>query len=339
MRRFILAVIIGFLPILCQAEVNIVDFGADPTGVLDSTEAIQDAIEATFAPQPTLGVQQTAGKVVFPTGIYRVSTINATNLNGLYLEAVPGTVILYADQQTTSMPVIDLTGSVSSIVEGIIASGQKVSQNVPPNVVPSTGFLISDTVEGGRSTKVTLKNVGTIGWFAHAALYMRGATDSLVQDSAFQQYNPNGHTLYLGGVNPFSTPSHANLAAPFTSQITSDLTFFHCEFHGNFLGGQSTYTTRLWDVQKVTFLTGLSDATGGPGHVILNGNVRGLKYDSVLFYSEGASPAYTIIENQSNLNTLNLHACSITGNNASSGPAITNPFGHPIVNYTPVGNY
>jgi hypothetical protein len=49
------------------ASVNVVDFGADPTGVADSTAAIQAAIDADLS------------NVYFPTGTYRTtSTINIT---------------------------------------------------------------------------------------------------------------------------------------------------------------------------------------------------------------------------------------------------------------------
>ena len=74
------------------APVNVLDFGADPTGVADSTAAIQAAIDSI-----------SAGVVILPIGTYKtVATINMKNGVSLVGAGSYATVI----QNITSAPII-----------------------------------------------------------------------------------------------------------------------------------------------------------------------------------------------------------------------------------------
>ena len=308
--------------------VNVVDFGATPDGSADSTQAFHDAIAATFVPQAKFGPQQTAGDVFVPPGAYKVGSINATDLQGLRLRCIPGTVGLYADQQSTPMPVLDLAGSSNCEVEGLILAGQQYLNAAAPAVMPTCGFLIADTAPGGRSTKNTIRKCGTVGWFLHAAMLLRGATDHLITDTALQSQNPLTHALYAGAVNPWNTPSHQPLAPQWTKQPCGNLTFLHAELHAVFSQPSKTHTTRFWDCDAIRFVGGLSDNTGGPapddgpGHVIINGEVYGLVYQGLQFYSEGGAAAKCIIDNQGVLVRPSLRVCNVTRHNATVGPVI-----------------
>ena len=71
-----------------QESISILDFGADPTGVSDSTSAIQAAI--TYALSHPVSASGSFGggmpAVYFPSGVYKVSsTITVTSPNGLLL--------------------------------------------------------------------------------------------------------------------------------------------------------------------------------------------------------------------------------------------------------------
>ena len=71
-----------------QESISILDFGADPTGVSDSTSAIQAAI--TYALSHPVSASGSFGggmpAVYFPSGVYKVSsTITVTSANGLLL--------------------------------------------------------------------------------------------------------------------------------------------------------------------------------------------------------------------------------------------------------------
>ena len=52
------------------APVNVLDFGADPTGVGNSTSAIQAAVNYAYA--------NNSGEVYFPAGTYSITTISLT---------------------------------------------------------------------------------------------------------------------------------------------------------------------------------------------------------------------------------------------------------------------
>lgn len=81
-------------------RVSILDFGADPTGVADSTSAIQSAI--TYVLSLTNG-----GAVYMPSGTYKVtSQINAPNTAGISLELYgdgAGTRLKYTGAATTNI--------------------------------------------------------------------------------------------------------------------------------------------------------------------------------------------------------------------------------------------
>lgn len=67
-----------------QESVSVLDFGADPTGVSDSTAAIQAAINVAAS---------IGGAVFFPSGIYLISSSLTNSANGVSLIGVNGTAI------------------------------------------------------------------------------------------------------------------------------------------------------------------------------------------------------------------------------------------------------
>lgn len=271
---------------------NVVDFGADPTCTVDSTSAIHAAIAST-SHSVSFGFDPVA-EVYFPPGTYCVSSINATGYNGLHLKATHGTVIIRNRFQTTSLPIIDASGSSSITISGIIVASQQ-------EPYASVGFLLSDTAETGKCNKNTLKDVGSLGSFVHAALYIRGCTNSAYSRSAFQQQNPNGPALFIGGVSPWGTPSaYQNLPDPWVVRPSGDHAFFQCEFHASFISQGFSPTIRLWDVSNIAFHSVLVDNStdDGTAHILINGSVAGLQLYGAKFYSEGAKPSYDIIENQ-----------------------------------------
>jgi hypothetical protein len=81
---------------LLHPEVNIIDFGADPTGVADSSQHFRDAIDSFSPPGSSTG-----GTILIPTGTYRIaSTIHVKkciHFKGLNHYS-PTSVVLTPDQ-------------------------------------------------------------------------------------------------------------------------------------------------------------------------------------------------------------------------------------------------
>ena len=96
--------------------INVVSYGADPSGIVDSTAAIQDAIKAV----PTAG-----GVVVFPAGTYKISStilITASNviLQGMGIGSTSsgGSRIVASSGAVT--PIVEVAGASSgSLVHGV----------------------------------------------------------------------------------------------------------------------------------------------------------------------------------------------------------------------------
>jgi hypothetical protein len=80
------------------AEVNVIDFGADPTNTTDSSTAIQDAIDSI-----------TEGTVIFPAGDYRIDDeITITKNNITLLGLTTATLIVPSTTDTTTGVAINL---------------------------------------------------------------------------------------------------------------------------------------------------------------------------------------------------------------------------------------
>jgi len=327
MKSTLLSLFLFICPAIAVAQANVLDFGADPTCSADSTQAIHDAIASTTH-SVNFGFN-TAGEVYFPPGQYCVSSINATGLSGLHLRATHGTVIIRGDFQSTSLPIIDASGSSSITISGIIVASQS-----PPYA--TTGILLSDTEQGGRCNKNTLRDVGSLGHFHHAPLYLRGCTDNLIQGSAFQQDNAYAPTLFIGAVNPYATPSaYQTLAYQWSQQASGENTFVQCEFHSQKSGGYAAVTW-LYGTYSIRFFGGNSDANSlNSVHVRTSGDVRSVSWIGTLFYSEGGSPAFAVIDNAGYLESLVLLGVNYSQHNGTSGLVLS---GNPVVTSALVGN-
>jgi hypothetical protein len=90
-----------------QQTINILDFGADPTGVADSTAAIQAAVDAA----------NTNGTVIFPKGTFLVSaTINCLASQQIIGSGINSTILRrYADYGTT----LSFANAGAALIKGI----------------------------------------------------------------------------------------------------------------------------------------------------------------------------------------------------------------------------
>ena len=103
------------------APANVVDFGADPTGVADSTAAIQAALDSvpnaanSYCPSKTSGG---AGEidVIFPEGTYLVNSCLIANQRGWQRLIGIGRVDIYSSSTTY---VIDMSSTFRCGIESI----------------------------------------------------------------------------------------------------------------------------------------------------------------------------------------------------------------------------
>jgi hypothetical protein len=131
-------------------SVNILSFGADPTGVAACDGALQGAISALAGP----------GEVLFPAGQYRfVQTI-----------VLPDSIILQGDADAGNMPLAQLLLAPGNGADGILIAG--VEQ-------PITAAVIAPPIQGERFIRVDQP-----GLFALGDILRLNATDdtALVND-------------------------------------------------------------------------------------------------------------------------------------------------------------
>ena len=111
------------------AAINILDYGADPTGVADSTAAIQSAINAA---------EGAKGSIYMPTGIYKHSGLTVSGGRGLDI---------IGERQPS------YTSSAQNDGTRLLYTG--------------TGYAITIQKTGGFTYRVNLKNFGM--WFSQSA--------------------------------------------------------------------------------------------------------------------------------------------------------------------------
>jgi len=138
------AALVGYLPAGTGATgttvqsklrevVSVLDFGADPTGVADSTAAIQAAIDSISAASAA-----GRGEVHFPAGTYKVSTLvlaYGVSLLGQYGRAVKLVT-------TTNAPVIRWSASIPSYSRNITIKGF---------------WMIGDGIASGKTSQTAIR--------------------------------------------------------------------------------------------------------------------------------------------------------------------------------------
>ena len=198
------------------ACVNVLDYGADPTGATDSTAAIAAAVAV-------------GGKVYFPRGAYKCN-IEITNSSGVYLcgetqgqYGVEGARLIPADD---TKPVIDVVGPViGCIAENFILDSQ----------------LDSNYSHTGIGLRVKANTPDFVWRSAFRHLFIRGFEDGLiidcdvnlseVFDCDFQDVETIGCSRYSfktrGVYNRFGKLFATQVGIIGGPQPTADYAFYH----------------------------------------------------------------------------------------------------------------
>jgi hypothetical protein len=162
------------------APANVIDFGADPSGVADSTSAIQDAIDSL-----------TNGVVLFPAGTYTVSAklvlksnVSLTGNNATLTYTTP-----YEDDQGF---LTDDNVAVENItIQGLIFDGGGTWTSTPfPNPYSagnSVGFTNGQRgirIDSSSSKNIVVKNNVFTG--LEQGFYSGACTNTIITDNIFE---------------------------------------------------------------------------------------------------------------------------------------------------------
>lgn len=141
-----------------RETVSVLDFGADPTGVSDSTAAFNAALASFSKTSPSGFSGWGLGKVIIPKGIYLINgTITVTSPIGVVIEG--------HGEYTTTLVSKNDTGVMFSLTTYINVSFSKLAINHVTSSAPSTWTNTVFSLNGtGGGRNFDLKNITTNGF-------------------------------------------------------------------------------------------------------------------------------------------------------------------------------
>lgn len=220
------------------AVINVLDYGADPTGVADSTAAIQAALD--FAPVAN------SGRIVFlPAGTYKFSKLvikhNNTILRGegqlatyLASTAVDGSLIASNDQTVT----LYYCG-----IEGMQISAPNVTSTANTKIVDwrsmQFGFIKDVWVLGNNTVGLSGIEMGVITYAAQECTYnlLDNIYIGLVGYGIKITGGANTNTFRNIRVQPGASAFGYHIAFGATEASNNVFLSCHCEFPGNTVTG------------------------------------------------------------------------------------------------------
>ena len=158
-----------------MAPINVLNFGADPTGVADSTTAIQNAINAaTGALAPSSHSRVPTNPVYAPTGSYKVSAdllIQSTQGFNFFGDGVELTILVASGTGFTTA-VLNVDGSYGGRYHGFTLKGDATEQVTNGiNLTWTTGASRSTT--GNNFHDIRIRNLNFVTGFSMAGITNR----------------------------------------------------------------------------------------------------------------------------------------------------------------------
>ena len=171
------------------AVLNILDFGADPTGVADSAPAINAAITAANATN--------GGAVYVPTGTFRCESQIAIPYQGIQLfgNGQYGSVI---NAVHTGAAIINLKGGVHCTVTGLSLSSDSVTY-------PKTGILLGRSSANGAGYHV-ISNISMEAYVTNAGIYSIASEENSFSDIRLRML-AGAYGIYTSGSDDLSIDS------------------------------------------------------------------------------------------------------------------------------------
>jgi hypothetical protein len=227
-------------------RVSILDFGADPNGIKESTQAIQSAITATYLNSHDSGANTSFKKILFfPAGTYLVtSTIYLPPYITISGEGADNTVIVAAN--TSGRTTIFRTRSVITGTNGTLDFKRPlsdISDTVPGVAINDMTFRYGDNVQIYTTTTSTSPLIN-----------LDMTTYSQVSNCKFQGTYTNLFGALPSAVNVFGQIPIRYAGIYVTGQNTKNLTIQGNEFTGLVLG-----TVCYQDNQYVSYVNNIYD--------------------------------------------------------------------------------
>lgn len=311
---------------------NVLNYGADPTGASSSQTAFSNAIIAakTSIAGPGYASNTEAAIIYVPKGVYTgIASLDLTGLVGVTMqgEGSWGSA-LYANGQSTSGPVIDMTGSSYCMIKGINVFGMN-TDGTAPTVKPLAAFLLAATSADGDSNANRLDDCQGIGYFNSAPLCVIGSVVNQFYSCRFQQSNLQQPTLNL------STTHDWSITSPFKTIVTNAAnvgknSFFGCEFHGAKSSSADCWTLYFRNLDIANFHGCLIDCSANnssaQAHIIIQGSTNNvLSFFGSSFYTESGHSAGHLLQVDSYLGNFLTHGCTENGAYSSSRLTGTSP--------------
>ncbi len=343
---------------------NVLDYGADPTGVADSAAAFSAAwvdLKATLIATPLSYVTVT---LIIPPGDYKIATsVNWTGGSAVYLgwnTFIDGRgAVLRGSCADKAM--IDMTGVRGVHVEGLALSGNTTN-------TPSCGILIGP-IDSGVCGNNSFTAVKVDGNFTKAAVVNHGSETTTWRDCYFLNYvsSATAYAYAADGANNLGlTSDYCSLRAANTSVSLTNNSFSGCRFQ-KLTDGSAIFLERTinWQFHRDNYYLAYDDAafyvvqTSGTTNrdLWIEGlfETTGLKYAVLLVCTDAATSnfrrfyldcgltfsatAVIGVKRSSDLGDMTSGACNISQatvrvNGSTTGPNTVPIFSGARINYT-----
>jgi hypothetical protein len=273
-----------------STEVSVKWCGAKGDGSTDDTLAIQRAIN--FARLYQVGGLVSGGGlcVVFPTSTYIISSLDATNWQSGCLRGAggSGSAAIYAQTQTSSKPIIDLTSSRGILIDSVLFFGTTTG-GVAPSVQPSVGILMGVGVTLADSDIIRLNFAQFNGFFVVAACYIDRVTDIIMTSVACSSSGTStGWGLVMSDNNVLGVTSPYAPGSGSTASNLADITWYGGA-GGIGSNAGSAGAVLLHGCVACRFYDGVIDANGA-FQVEIEGTTRVLSFNNIQFEGSTSTP-------------------------------------------------
>lgn len=307
-----------------SSTVNVLTYGADPTGATQSTAAFQAAITAAG----------TNGTVFIPPGDYNITGgLNLTNIQGGGLGGFTlqgsgnGTTILRATGATNA--ILDLTGSAGMAINDLMLYAN------PGSGTNYCVLLAASTIN--PSDVIRFTNIGIESWASTVTWYNCGCSDGDMINVGMVNYNPSAAAvMYYAQGNPFGATSNFTTVQSGNLQI-GDWDHVSVEVHDlGQIGSPNTYSTVLPLViggsnSPLKWFGGIvagsvPAANGGTVTFEGPGTVGGVSFIGTQFYGDNGKQSDFMLFNNCPVTGLTLQGCATFANNGIFAAINSNPW-------------